>query len=101
VGFVWLTFVICAFLIIYILLKHRAFIAINPSVLVLYGIPTFLSGIILKFKPLTVGGFICWLLAVVAMFASYEYQLLVLALAVGCAWIIPGYLLRSKFKKEN
>jgi uncharacterized membrane protein HdeD (DUF308 family) len=101
VGFVWLTFVICAFLIIYILLKHRAFIAINPSVLVLYGIPTFLSGIILKFKPLTVGGFICWLLAVVAMFASYEYQLLLLALAVGCAWIIPGYLLRSKFKKEN
>jgi hypothetical protein len=69
--------------------------------LVLYGIPTFLSGVILKFKPLSTGGFICWFLAVAAMFIPYEYQLLLLALAVACAWIIPGYLLRSKFKKEN
>ena len=101
VGFVWLTFMICAVIIVYILIKNDAFTAINACVLFLYGIPTFLSGIILKFKPLSTGGFICWLLAIVAAFTSYEYQLLLLALAVACAWIIPGYLLRSKFKKEN
>ena len=101
VGFVWLTFVICAFIIVYVLIKNDALTAINPCVLVLYGIPTFLSGVILKFKPLSTGGFICWFLAVAAMFTPYEYQLLLLALAVACAWIIPGYLLRSKFKKEN
>ena len=101
VGYVWLTFVICAFMIVYILIWNQAISAINPSVLVLYGIPTFLSGIILKFRPLSIGGFVCWLLAIVAMFTSYEYQLLLLSLAVACAWIIPGYMLKSKFKKEN
>ncbi|MEP6615225.1 MAG: hypothetical protein ABJA57_01535 [Ginsengibacter sp.] len=101
IGFVWLTFVICSFIIVYILIKNQAMTAINPCVLVLYGIPTFLSGIILKFKALSTGGLICWLLAVVAMFTSYEFQLLLLSLAVACAWIIPGYLLRSRFKKQN
>ena len=78
IGFVWLTFMICAFLIVYIL-----------------------SGIILKFKALSIGGCICWLLSIVAMFTDYEYQLLLLSLAVISAWMIPGYLLRAKFKKEN
>jgi hypothetical protein len=30
-----------------------------------------------------------------------EYQLLCIAAAVIFAWIIPGYLLKANFKKEN
>lgn len=101
IGFVWITFVICSFLLFYIMLANHAFLAINSCVLVMYGMPTFLSGIILRFKPLKIGGFVCWLLAIGAMFTTYEYQLLLLACAVIAAWIIPGYLLRVKFKKEN
>src|SRR5205085_5729283 len=40
IGFVWLTFMICAFLIVYILIRKNAISAINPCILVLYGIPT-------------------------------------------------------------
>lgn len=101
IGFVWLTFIICSFILVYILIKNTAFHAINASVLVMYGMPTFLSGIILRFKPLRIGGIICWLLAISAMFTTYQYQLLLLALAVVAAWIIPGFILRAKFKKEN
>jgi hypothetical protein len=101
IGFVWLTFIICSFILVYILIKSNAFNAINAGVLVMYGMPTFLSGVILRFKPLKIGGFICWLLAITAMFTVYQYQLLLLALAVVAAWIIPGFILRSKFKKEN
>lgn len=101
IGFVWLTFIICSFLLVYILIKKNAFNAINACVLVMYGMPTFLSGIILRFQPLKVGGFICWLLAISAMFTNYQYQLLLLAAAVVAAWIIPGFLLRAKYKKEN
>lgn len=101
IGFVWLTFMICSFILVYILIKSNTFHAINACVLVMYGMPTFLSGVILRFKSLRVGGIICWLLAIAAMFTSYQYQLLLLALAVIAAWIIPGYLLRAKFKKEN
>lgn len=101
VGFVWLTFIICSFILVYILIKNNTLHAINACVLVMYGMPTFLSGVILRFKPLKMGGIICWLLAIAAMFTTYQYQLLLLALAVIAAWIIPGYLLRAKFKKEN
>ena len=67
----------------------------------MYGMPTFLSGIILKFKPLIIGAICCWLLAVATPFANYDYQFLLMACAVIAAWIIPGYLLKEKFKKEN
>ncbi|MDB5222167.1 MAG: hypothetical protein JWN83_834 [Chitinophagaceae bacterium] len=101
IGFVWFTFVICSFILVYILIKNNSVNAINACILVMYGMPTFLSGIILRFKPLRIGGIICWLIAISAMFTTYQYQLLLLALAVIAAWIIPGYLLRAKFKKEN
>ncbi|MDB5198320.1 MAG: hypothetical protein JWO92_283 [Chitinophagaceae bacterium] len=101
IGFVWFTFVICSFILVYILIKNNSVNAINACILVMYGMPTFLSGIILRFKPLRIGGIICWLIAISAIFTTYQYQLLLLALAVIAAWIIPGYLLRAKFKKEN
>jgi hypothetical protein len=101
IGFVWLTFTICIIIIISILLRNDTLAAINPTELVLYGIPTFLSGIILKIKSLVIGEVTCWLLAIAAMFTTYEYQLLLLSVAVIFAWVIPGYLLRAKFKSEN
>ncbi|MGI8581996.1 MAG: hypothetical protein ACR2KX_07365 [Chitinophagaceae bacterium] len=101
IGFVWLTFMVCGFIMVFILNKQKEYESINPLILVLYGMPTFLSGIILKFKPLLIGGIICWLLAFFSPFINYEYQLLLLACAVIAAWIIPGYLLRAKFKKES
>jgi len=100
-GFVWLTFMICGVVMVFILIKLKVFVAINPLILVLYGMPTFLSGIILKYKPLIFGGISCWVLALLSPLVPLEYHLLLLACAVIAAWIIPGYLLRSKYKKEN
>jgi len=71
------------------------------AVLVLYGMPTFLSGIILKFRPLIWGGIGCWLLSLVSMFIPFEFYMLLLGAGVIIAWIIPGYLLQSKYKKQN
>jgi hypothetical protein len=74
---------------------------VSPGFLVLYGIPTFLSGIILRFKALVIGGICCWILSVLSLLVSPSYQLLFLSAAMLAAWIIPGYLLRSKYKKTN
>ncbi len=101
IGMIWFTFIICSVILVYILIKNNALDSINAAVLVMYGMPTFLSGVLLRFKPLKIGGLICWALAVGAMFTNYEYQLLLLATAVITAWIIPGFILRAKFKKEN
>ena len=99
--YVWLCFVACMVLFIFILQYQHAYHSINPAILVLYGIPTFLSGIILKFRPLVIGGSICWLLSAGSVFVPDEFQLLFLCAAVFSAWIIPGVLLRRKFKNQH
>lgn len=100
-GFVWLVFFICMMLIVFIGVQFKKYEIIDPMILVLYGMPTFLSGIILKFKPLVIGGICCWIIALISPFVNFDFQLLLLSAAVISAWIIPGYLLKQKFKKAN
>ena len=104
IGYVWLAFVISMLLIAFILAKGGAtkvYTIINPAFLALYGIPTVLSGVILRFTPLKIGGLCCWLLSVAATFLRYDYQLLMIAAAMLVAWIIPGYLLSAKSRKSK
>ncbi len=100
-AFVWITFTICLVLVIFICNIFKQYQLIDPLLLMLYGMPTFLSGIIIKFKPLVIGGICCWALAVVSPFINVEFQVLLLGCAVIAAWIIPGYLLKQRFKNEN
>ncbi|MBK7432722.1 MAG: hypothetical protein IPI66_01760 [Chitinophagaceae bacterium] len=100
VGYVWICFVACIFIFVFVLSYQKAYASINPAILILYGMPTFLSGIILKFKPLVIGGISCWVLAVGSVFVPVDFQLLFIAAAVLLAWIIPGFLLRQKFKNQ-
>lgn len=100
-AMVWIVFFICLMLAIFICIRFKNYETINPIILVLYGMPTFLSGFIMKFKPLMIGGICCWALAIVSPFIPFEFQLLLIGVAVITAWIVPGYLLQKKFKKEN
>ncbi|MBK7376022.1 MAG: hypothetical protein KA409_05010 [Ferruginibacter sp.] len=98
---IWICFGICMFVLVIVLGRFNLWIYINSLVLLLYGIPTFLSGFVMRFTPLKLGGICCWLLAIASTFTSPVYYLLMIALAVMIAWIIPGYLLRKKFKNQN
>jgi hypothetical protein len=103
-GFVWITFVVLMFLFGYLfgqIMGDEYYKFINPGFLALYGMPTFLSGKILRFRPLLIGGLTCWALSIVSTFVPYSYQLLVLSLGVAIAWIIPGYILQARYKKQN
>lgn len=99
--YVWIVFVITYALLIFILFYNNALSCINPAILATYGMPTFLVGTILKFKPLKIGGICCWLLAAAAPFVSYDYQFILMACAVIIAWVIPGYVFQQKNKKAN
>ena len=104
-GYVWLTFVIVIFLLAFLigrLTEGDYYIHISPILLTIYGIPIFLSGIILRFRPLVIGGIGCWVLSIAAMLIdNYDYQFLLIPLAMIIAWIIPGYLLRAKYKLQS
>lgn len=106
VSFVWLTFVILLFLVGFLIGRLQGdpalyYSIVNPCLLALYGMPTFLTGIIIRFKPLVAGGIGCWILSIIAPFIYWDYQLLLVSVAMVIAWIIPGHLLRSRYKKAT
>ncbi len=67
----------------------------NVLIIALYGLGTFVSGGILKFKPLIIGGMCCWIIALCIFFIPDEYSLLLVAGSIIIAYLIPGYLLRN------
>lgn len=101
IDYIWISFGICLAIISIAMSRLNAWQHLYPMYLMLYGTPTFLSGVAMQFTPLKIGGIICWILAVIAIFINPLYALLLLAVAVVAAWIIPGYLLRKKYKQEN
>lgn len=98
---VWMVFVIMSGMLAVILGKTGNQNLMNTVLLVMYGMPTFLSGVIFKFNALKIGGAVCWVLAFVSTLIPYEFSFLLLSMAVITAWIVPGYLLRSRYKNQN
>lgn len=74
--------------------------AFYPTIMVLYAFGVYMFGGILQYKPLTYGAFACWALATLAFFVGYKWQLLLIALAVVCCFIIPGHMLKYRQHKN-
>lgn len=64
-------------------------------ILLIAGIATTITGLVIKFNPLTIGGIAFFGFSIACTFVSRENTLLISAAAVICGYLIPGYLLRS------
>ena len=69
-----------------------------PIYILFYATGTFISGGLLRFKPLQIGGILCWVLAVAATMVSYQNQILLSAFAIFVSYLVPGYLLKYRAK---
>jgi hypothetical protein len=72
-----------------------------PFYILFYGMGTYVSGSLIKFKPLIIGGIICFPLVIIAVNVSYDMQILITALAVFISYIMPGHILRYRYKKQS
>ncbi|MGY2134210.1 hypothetical protein ACW9KT_18400 [Hymenobacter sp. HD11105] len=70
-----------------------------PLIIALYGLGTFATGGVLRYRPLLWGGATCWVLATVAFRVSFETQLLLVATAVLVAYIVPGHMLKNQYRR--
>lgn len=98
----FMKYVLIAFLVsLFIVLGFMPKLGLNtyPLVMMVYGFWLFISGGVIKFRPLQIGGIINWALTIVAFFAGFKMQLVLLGAAVLLGYIIPGYILRSKYNK--
>lgn len=103
-GAIWIAFSIVMILSGFIIgqtMGARFYELLNPIYLTIYAMPTFISGVVLKFKPLKTGAVVCWVLAVLSTFIPVTEHLLLIAIAMVAAWIIPGYLLKQRYNNQR
>jgi hypothetical protein len=72
-----------------------------PFYILMYAVACFFMGALLQFQLLKWTGLLCLPIIVVAMYVSFEWQLLLLALAILISYIIPGHVLYTKEKLQN
>ncbi|MEO7049437.1 MAG: hypothetical protein ABI091_29300 [Ferruginibacter sp.] len=66
--------------------------------LIIAAIGTTASGLVMKFNPLIVGGFLFFMASVATVYVPDEYKVLVHGIAFILGYIIPGYLLKFSSK---
>ncbi len=71
----------------------------QPMIVALYSLATFVSGAMLKFRPLILGAILSWFCAIAIFFVAFPYSQLLIALSIVVSYLIPGYML--KYKREG
>lgn len=89
---VWTAFAFSAIVLIF---SGQLGSLIPPLILVLAGMSTFITGLLLRYKPLIYGGSTFWIFAAIAFQVSPAYALLVSAIAITVGYLIPGYILKN------
>jgi hypothetical protein len=74
---------------------------ISPFFLILYGMPTFVTGTACKFKPMLWGGLLCWACCIITAFTNIKVDMLLIAVSSIGAWLIPGLILEKEYKKAK
>ena len=98
-GRVWMAFGISLFLVIALVVPaHQSPV---PFILVLAGFATFVSGDLLRFRPLQYGALAMWAGAGACLALAPPEHLLVQAAATVLGYLIPGYLLNAKVRQHH
>lgn len=69
--------------------------------LILYAIPTTITGIARKFRPMIVGGVLCYVFFIASCYSNMTYDMLLMGAAGLFNWFIPGLILRKNYLKTK
>jgi hypothetical protein len=99
-SYLWGGWIVSLLIIMYFVTRLDNHSLILPFTMVMYGMGIFISGGVINYRPLIIGGVISWLAAVVAYFQPYNVQLLLMTATVIVSYVIPGHMLRIEAKKQ-
>jgi len=88
----WLVLGICFITVVFINVSQNL-IPVTYTLLVA-GIGTLVSGLVLKFNPLIFGGTLFLISAVLSIYIPIEYRMLFHGVIIIAGYLIPGYLLK-------
>lgn len=66
------------------------------SIMILTGLPTFVTGQMIRFKPLIFGGILFWVLGAVCFYVEPVVMAALYIIAMLFGYIVPGYLLKRQ-----
>ncbi|MES2645747.1 MAG: hypothetical protein V4717_02640 [Bacteroidota bacterium] len=69
--------------------------------ILIYAIPTLVTGIVKKFKPMIIGSVIAYVLFVCSCFTAVKYDMLFGAIAALACWFVPGLILRNRYNRQK
>jgi hypothetical protein len=90
----WVAFLFSS--IVLFIVHSNSMESVAKYILLLAAMPTFISGVVLKFRPLIWGAVSFWVFAIVAHFGGEFISGLAVPAAMITGYLIPGYLLRKK-----
>jgi hypothetical protein len=95
ISYLWIISGLIIFLIVYLAgVRHES---PEPYILASVAIPTAITGVMVRFRPLVIGGLLFILFAVITVNLNPGYlRSLISAVALICGYLIPGYMLRRK-----
>jgi hypothetical protein len=96
---VWMAFLIAS--VVLFIVHSSQMESVSKYILLVAAMPTFISGIVLKFKPLIWGGISMWVLALAAHFGGDTISGLAVPAAMITGYLIPGYILRITGSHET
>lgn len=92
-GLIWVFYFVTLIVVLVALVVNR----MDPSgyIMAMTGLPTILTGKLIRFKPLVWGGLTFWILGAVALFVvpAYGTPLFVLSMITG--YLVPGFMMRN------
>jgi hypothetical protein len=121
-DYLWIAFGICIFLMIFVTghmfndwktmaqeykqlsggaASFRLYEYSSSLFLLLYGLPTFVTGVSMKFKPMRWGGLLCWACCLAAIYTPVKTDLALVALSSVFAWLIPGIIMEKDYRKAK
>lgn len=71
----------------------------SSLLLLVYAFPTLVTGLVKKFKPMLYGAILCYGFFIASLFTMAKYDMLFNGLAGIFNWLIPGLILRNRYKK--
>jgi hypothetical protein len=71
----------------------------NSLLIILYAIPTLVTGIACKFRPMLIGGICCYVFFVASCYTPNTFDYLLNGIAGIINWLIPGLILYNRHLK--
>jgi hypothetical protein len=69
--------------------------------LLVFAMPTLVTGIVKKFAPMTIGAIITYALFVASLFTTFKYDMLFGTITAIVCWLIPGIILRKRYNRQK